>query len=219
MFSKKEEMKSLFRILFIVLSFLISITAQSFDVKAERAQTFSFKDTTGRSQASFHSSTPFEDIDGLTTQISGTVTFDVKNFAGTLKGKITIPVASLKTGIEKMERDLRSSAWLDAAKYPEITFSIKKVENVQKIAPNKINADVVGDFYLHGVTKEVTAKATVTYLDQSPQTLKVEPGDLLGVIASFDIKLSDFGVEHMLLGTRVSNDINIKVNLVGTNKF
>lgn len=212
-------MKNLFKIALIILSFLISISAQSFDVKAEGTQTFSFKDTTGRSQASFHSSTPFEDIDGLTSQISGTVTFDVKNFGSTLKGKITIPVASLKTGMEKMERDLRSSAWLDASDYPDITFTIKKVENVQKLALNKLKANVVGDFYLHGVTKEITAKTTVTYLDQSPQTLKVEPGDLLGVIATFDIKLSDFGVEHMLLGTRVSNDISIKVNLVGTNKF
>ncbi len=212
-------MKNLFKIVFIVLSFLISIAAQGFDVKAEGTQTFSFKNTTGRSQASFHSSTPFEDIDGLTSQISGTVTFDVKNFASTLKGKITIPVASLKTGMEKMERDLRSSAWLDASDYPNITFTIKQVENAQKLAPNKLKADVVGDFYLHGVTKGVTTKASITYLDQSPQTLKVEPGDLLGVIATFNIKLSDFGVEHMLLGTRVSNDISIKVNLVGTNKF
>ena len=45
------------------------------------------------------------------------------------------------------------------------------------------------------------------------------PGDLLGVISSFDIQLSDFNVEHLLLGKRVSNDIQIKVNLVGTNKF
>ena len=86
-----------------------------------------------RNQAAFHSTTPFEEINGLTTKINGKVTFDVKDFANTLKGEFTIPVASLKTGIEKMEKDLRSSSWLDADKYPTITFKITKATNVQKL--------------------------------------------------------------------------------------
>jgi len=212
-------MKNLYKIIFIVLSFLISIRAQNFEVKATGTQTFSFADQSSRNQAYFHSTTPFEEINGLTSDIKGQVTFDVNDFANTLKGEVTIPVSSLKTGIRKMEADLRSSSWLDADKYPAITFKIKKVSNVQKLAPNKLSAEVTGDFTVHGVTKEITTKDTVTYLDENEMTRERMPGDLLGVIASFDIQLSDYNVEHLLLGNRVSNEIEIKVNLVGTNKF
>jgi polyisoprenoid-binding protein YceI len=212
-------MKNLFKIVLIVLSLLISISAQGFDVKASGSQTFSFEDSTGRNQASFHSYTPFEEVNGLTTQIHGKVSFDVKNFSNTLQGTISIPVASLKTGIEKMERDLRSSAWLNAERYPDISFKIIKVDSIQKLSPNKLAANVTGDFSLHGVTKQISANATITYLDENEETEKRMPGDLLGVVASFSIKLSDYGVEHMLLGKKVSNNIDIKVNLVGTNKF
>ncbi len=212
-------MKNLVKVTFIVLFFTTLGHAQGFDVKATGVQTFSFADQSSRNQAAFHSTTPFEEINGLTTQIEGKVTFDVIDFANTLKGQFTIPVASLKTGIEKMEKDLRSSSWLDAEKYPTITFKITKATNVQKISPNKLSADVIGDFTLHGVTKEITTKDTVTYLDENEMTRARMPGDLLGILSSFDIQLSDFNVEHLLLGKRVSNDIQIKVNLVGTNKF
>jgi polyisoprenoid-binding protein YceI len=212
-------MKNLFKVILIVLFLMISTHAQGFDVKATGIQTFSFSNEGGRNQATFYSHAPFEDINGLSTQIEGKVTFDVKHFANTLKGEFTIPVASLKTGMEKMEKDLRSSSWLDADKYPLITFNVTKVTNVEKIAPNKLSADVIGNFTLHGVTKEITTKDTVTYLDENEMTRTRMPGDLLGILSSFDIQLSDFNVEHLLLGKRVSNDIEIKVNLVGTNKF
>ncbi len=211
-------MKNLFKVIFIALSFFISANAQGFEVKATGEQTFSFTDESGRSQATFYSTTPFEEINGLTTKITGNVTFDVKNFANTLKGEFTIPVASLKTGMEKMEKDLRSSSWLDAEKYPVINFKITKVTNVQKLQPNKLSAEVSGNFTLHGVSKEITTQDTVTYLDESEATRARMPGDLLGIISRFDIQLSDYNVEHLLLGKRVSNDISINVNLVGSNK-
>lgn len=207
-----------FKVLFFIIILIKTTSAQGFDVKASGQQTFSFEDSTGRNQATFHSYTPFEELNGLTTQIHGKISFDVKDFSNTLKGAITIPVASLKTGMAKMERDLRSSAWLDAEKYPEIVFTITKVDSVQKLAPNKLKANVRGNFALHGVTKEVITNATITYLDENEETEKRMPGDLLGVVATFGIKLSDYNVEHMLLGKKVSNNIDIKVNLVGTNK-
>jgi polyisoprenoid-binding protein YceI len=212
-------MKNLTKTFAIIFLFFMSSFAQGFDVKADGVQTFSFADKNSRNQATFFSTTPFEEINGLTSDIEGKISFDVKNFAATLTGDFTIPVASLKTGMEKMEKDLRSSSWLDAEKYPIITFKIKNASNVKKIESNKLSADVTGDFTVHGVTKEIAANSTVTYLDENQATMARMPGDLLGVVANFDINLSDFGVEHLLLGKRVSNDIQIKVNLVGTNKF
>ena len=196
--------------------FTLSLFAQGFNVKEKGEQTFNFKEGE-TNQASFHSSTSLEDVDGLTKQISGTITFDVNDFSK-VHGKISFPTVSLNTGIPKMVKDLQSDSWLDAEKYPEISFEVKKAVNINKISDSKIEADVIGDFFLHGVTKEDTAHATITYLDESPVTQQRMPGDLLGVQAEFFIKLSDYNIKHLLLGKRVAEKIDIKVNLVGSNK-
>ena len=202
----------------IIVSLFVVSTAftQGFKVDATGEQTFSFTDKHGRNQAMFFSSTPLEDVTGLSNDVKGSVTFDVGDVS-TLKGSISISTASLKTGIELRDGHLQSENWLDAESYPEITFVIKNVSNVKSLEDNKLEAKVVGDFTTHGVTKEVIANITMTYLDESEQTKKRAPGDLLGVEAKFSIVLSDYEVDNMVLGSKVSDSIEITVTMVGSN--
>jgi len=209
-------MKATIKSFVILLIAAEIIFSQGFKVNASGEQTFSFEDKYGRNQATFFSTTPLEDITGITNDVKGSVTFDVNNFS-TLKGKISISVATLKTGIDLRDEHLRSANWLDAESYPEVIFEIKKVSDIQVVEANKLRAKVTGDFTTHGVTKEVVADATITYLDESEETKKRAPGDLLGVQAKFNIVLSDFEVENMILGQKVSDDIEISVNIVGSN--
>lgn len=209
-------MKNIIIVIFISILFPSLMLCQGFNVKATGEQTFNFKPE-GTNQASFYSTTALEDVQGLTKELSGSITFDVNDFSN-VRGIISFPVLSLNTGIKKMVKDLRSDSWLDAERYPEIYFKVKKAVNIKKVSDSKIEADVIGDFFLHGITKEDTAKASITYLDESPVTQQRMPGDLLGVQAEFFIKLSDYNIKHMLLGKRVAERIDIKVNLVGSNK-
>ncbi|MCH8033410.1 MAG: YceI family protein [Bacteroidetes bacterium] len=203
--------------LIILTLFVVSYGfAQGFKVKATGEQTFSFADKMGRNQAMFFSSTPLEDVTGLSNDVKGTITFDVGDVS-TLKGSISISTASLKTGIELRDGHLQSKNWLDAESYPEITFVIKNVSNVKSLEDNKLEVKVVGDFTTHGVTKEVIADITMTFLDESEQTKQKLPGDLLGVEAKFSIVLSDYEVENMVLGQKVSDSIEITVTMVGSN--
>ena len=112
---------------------------------------------------------------------------------------------------------LQSAGWLNSDTYPEITFEIKKVTDVKIVADNKLTAKVTGNYTMHGVTKEVNADATLTYLDESEQTKMRAAGDLLGVQAKFNVKLSDFKVDNKLVGQKVSEDIEVNVNVVGSN--
>jgi polyisoprenoid-binding protein YceI len=203
---------------YVMLTMFVASTAfaQGFKVKATGEQTFSFTDTKGRNQAMFFSSTPLEDVTGLSNDVKGSVTFDVSDVS-TMSGSISITTASLKTGIELRDEHLQSKNWLDAESYPEITFVIKNVSNVKSLADNKLEAKVTGDFTTHGVTKQVIADATMTYLDESEQTKKKAPGDLLGVEAKFSIVLSDYEVDNMVLGSKVSDAIEITVTMVGSN--
>lgn len=205
-------------ILIFITVFLFTnvIYAQGFNVKATGEQTFSFTDQYGRNQATFFSATPLEDINGLSNDVRGSVKFDLGDLT-TLSGTISLSTASLKTGIDLRDEHLRSAKWLDAESYPEINFIIKNVSNVQTVESNKLTLKVTGDFTVHGVTKEITADVTMNYLDESEETKKRAPGDLLGVQATFNITLSDYEIDNVVLGQKVSDHIEIGVNIVGSN--
>jgi len=75
---------------------LLIITAAfagGFDINSKGEQTFSFKDKMGRNQATFFSTTPLEDITGMSTDVWGTVSFDIADVENTLKGEILISTA------------------------------------------------------------------------------------------------------------------------------
>lgn len=200
---------------FIVLLVAVSISfAQGFKVKATGEQTFNFEDK--RNQLKFFSTTPLEDITGISNAVKGKVTLNISDIK-TMKGSISIPVSSLKTAIDLRDEHLRSENWLGADEYPEITFSIKKIGEIKVLEDNRIQAKVTGDFTVHGVTKETVADVTMTYLDASDQTKQYAPGDLLGVQAKFNITLSDFEVENMLVGQKVADEIEITATLRGSN--
>jgi polyisoprenoid-binding protein YceI len=201
----------------LVLVLFTGVFAQGFKVKATGEQTFNFEDKAGRNQTTFFSSMPVEDINGLASGVAGWATFDVSNFASTLKGKITISTASLKSGIALRDEHMLSPGWLDSEKYPEITFTIKKVMDAKNEGDNKITAKIVGDYTMRGITKEVTTDAVITYLDENEQTKMRTPGDLLGVKADFKIKLSDFGVKIDVIGNKVADTIEVGVNIAGSN--
>jgi len=209
-------MKKTLSIVTALMIFTATMFAQGFKVKASGEQNFNFEDKAGRNQTSFFSTTPLEDIKGLSGGVQGSVTFNVNDIKS-LKGKISISVASIKTGIDLRDEHMRDAGWLDAAKYPEITFEIKKVSDVKVVAENKLTAKVTGNYIMKGVTKEVTADATLTYLDESEQTKSRAAGDLLGVQAKFNVKLSDYGVNNKVVGQKVSENIEVSVNVVGSN--
>lgn len=209
-------MKKTLSLFMILIFFSTSLLAQGFKVKATGEHTFNFADRGGRNQATFFSTTPLEDINGLTNDVKGTVSFNVNDLK-TLKGKISVSVASIKTGIDLRDEHLRSEDWLNAGAYPEVTFTIKSVKDIKPVENNKVELKVTGDYTMHGVTREITADATLTFLDESETTKMRAPGDLLGVQANFTVRLSDFGVKNKIVGQKVAEVVQVGVNMVGSN--
>ena len=205
----------------LVLSLLITTAAVAggFDINSKGEQTFSFKDKMGRNQATFFSTTPLENITGMSTDVWGTVSFDIADVENTLKGEILISTASLRSGIDLRDEHIRSADWLDAEQFPTISFKLKEIKEIVKIEDNKLKVKVLGEFTVHGVTKEVESEVTLVYLEENEMTKMKMPGDLLGVKAKININLSDYGVQHMALGKKVSDEIEININIVGSNKM
>ncbi len=207
----------LYRVLFISLLIVTLSNAQGFYINKSGEQTFHFNDEMGRNQATFFSHAPFEDITGLSNEVSGWVSFDIQDVKNTLVGEVFIKTASIKTGIENRDEHLRTSEWLNAEAYPNISFVIKEIETINNDVSNKLRLTVLGDFTVRGVTKQEYSDVTMEYLEESELTKTRMPGDLLGVKAKFNINLSDYGVRHMLIGKRVSEEVEITANIIGTN--
>ena len=98
-------MNIIIKTLFILLATVSISLAQGFKVKATGEKTFNFEDKYSRNQASFFSTTPLEDITGVSNAVVGKVTFNVGDVKS-LKGSISIPVASIKTGIDLRDERL-----------------------------------------------------------------------------------------------------------------
>ncbi len=177
-------------------------------------QTFDFKDPKGVNNAVFKTDAVLESINGSANGVSGTVTFDPEKPADT-KGKIVLTTASLTVPNPMMNGHLHSDKWLDAAKFPEITFEAKELKNV-KTSGDTTTADAAGTFTLKGVSKDITIPVKITYLkDKLGQRVPNMNGDLLVIRSSFTIKRSDFDVAAGQFEDKVSNEINLTLSVAG----
>jgi polyisoprenoid-binding protein YceI len=125
---------------------------------------------------------------GQFTGVSGTLQIDPAAPAAS-HVSITIPAASITTTNTVLDAELKSEAWLDAAKYPTITFTSTKVEPT-----GKGEAKITGDLTLHGVTRSVVLNARFNAAGVNPLDHKFTAG----FDADTRINRSDFGVKQYL---------------------
>ncbi len=175
-----------------------------------------------RNQAQFTSSAPLETIVGTADRFSGEFTLDVGEFKRAT-GTITTEVRSMKTGNTTRDGHMYGSDWLDANRYPTITFQLKRLvsPSISREAERTVvKAKAIGDFTLHGVTKEMVADVTITYLERSEKTRAIADGDLALVQATFSVPLSDFSIKGKgtLIGSRVGERITVEATLFGMSK-
>jgi polyisoprenoid-binding protein YceI len=177
-------------------------------------QTFDFKDPKGVNNAVFKLDAPLEAISGNATGVSGTVNFDPENPAAT-HGKIVVAASSLHVGNPMQQQHLLSDKWMDAAKYPEISFEAKDLKNV-KTSGDVTTADVTGTFTLKGTSKEITVPVKFTFLkDKLGQRVPNMKGDLLVIRSSFTVKRSDFGIMPGQAEDKVSDAIELTLSIAG----
>ena len=177
-------------------------------------QTFNFKDPKSVNTALFHLDAPLESINGSANGISGTVNFDPENPAATM-GKLVVTSASLTVPNPMMNGHLHGNQWLDAAKYPEISFEVKELKNV-KTSGDTTSADAVGTFTCKDVAKEITIPVKLTYLKgKLGQRVPNMNGDLLVVRTKFTIKRSDFNINAHQGEDKVSDEIELTLAIAG----
>ncbi len=185
---------------------------------------FYVDDPAHNDQVTFKSSAPLEDIVGTTNTITGYLVFDPANPTKGGRGELSVPVASIETGIPMRDGHMQGKGWLDAEAYPNITLTITDVKDVKEVktsdAFQTYDVTLVGDFSIKGTSKSMKIPGRVTYLKESEETKKKMQGNLLAARATFDLKLADFGITGPegagLIGTKVGESVSIEVNLMGT---
>lgn len=179
-------------------------------------QTFDFKDPKNGNTIKFNLDAPMEKIAGSANAVSGTVTFDPQN-PGATTGKISVATASLTVPNGQQTTIMRGGQWLNAVKYPQITFEAKSLKNV-KTDGDKTTADVTGTFTLHGVSKEVTFPVEMKYMkDKLGAYLGgSQPGDLLVITSTnFTIKRADYNIMPGKNLDKVADTITLSIGVSG----
>jgi polyisoprenoid-binding protein YceI len=183
-------------------------------VASATPQTFDFKDPKKVNNAQFKLDAPLEAINGSADGISGTVTFDPAK-PGDTKGKIVVDAATLHVGNSMMKEHMHGNQWLDTTKHKEITFESKSLKNV-KTTGDKTTAEVTGTLTIKGVSKEITAPISFTYLkDKLGDRMKGAKGDLLVIRSTFTIKRADFDINPKAPADKVAEEIELTLSIAG----
>lgn len=139
-------------------------------------------------------------VHGKFTDFDGVISYDEKDPSKS-SVKVTIKTASINTGNDTRDKDLRSDNFFDVAKYPEITFQSTSV---------KKNGDdwvATGNYTMHGVTKSLELPFTLSGPVKDPWG-----NQRIGVESSTKVNRSDYGItaDKGLIGEEVKIDLTVE---------
>jgi polyisoprenoid-binding protein YceI len=140
---------------------------------------------------------------GRFDQTSGKVQLDPETGKGHID--ITIEAASISTGLDELEKHLQGEDFLDASRYPKITFVSDKLlfSKDQLVAAD-------GVMTLHGVSKPVHLTIDHFYCGMNLIAMK----NTCGANATTTIKRSEFGVDKYV--PKVGDEVRVAIQIEAT---
>ena len=148
-------------------------------------------------EVSFFSHTSMEDIDAVTHK--ATSVFD----ASTGAVEFSILVKSFEFEKALMQEHFNEN-YMESNTYPKATFKGKyegfSAEQLKK--PGTYPVTATGDLTIHGVTKPVTSKGTIT----------VDDNGVLKASSDFPVKPADHGIK-IPGGVNIAEDIQVKARI------
>jgi polyisoprenoid-binding protein YceI len=137
-------------------------------------------------------------------QGQGTLKFDAMDPARASL-EVTLPLASLITGVPDLDEHLKSQDFFDVARYPQASFRSTRIEKGMGDDRFKVN----GNLTLHGVTRPVVLDAILLKLGTNPRT-QVET---VGFNATARLKRSEFGLGAFV--PQVADEVNLQITCQG----
>ena len=166
---------------------------------------------------------PLETILVRTNDIRGEMEIDPDDVTDRPRVTFEVPIAEMDSGIPLMNDVMRSDRWLDAAKTPAVRFTLGRVLAPAAPTPLADGKPLVltaeGTLELRGVSRPVAVRAEVTWMRGNDNTARRLPGDLLHVVARFDVHLAAFGIDsHLSAQTldKVAGAVQVEADLFGS---
>jgi len=150
-------------------------------------------------------------VRGRFTDYDGTILIDkAKPEASSVE--LTIKAASIDTGNENRDKDLRSANFFEVEKYPEITFKSTRIT-----AKGGDRYEVTGNLTMHGTTKEVTLPVSFLGFLSAGRM-----GDKAGFETSITLNRKDYGIVWNrpldVGGTILGDDVLVSINVEANKK-
>jgi polyisoprenoid-binding protein YceI len=141
-------------------------------------------------------------VHGKFNEFTGTVGLEgnaIKEATGTIQAK------SVDTGIERRDNHLKSADFFDVAKFPTITFQSKRTDK------QGTETVLVGDFTMHGVTKEISLPVTVKGPIKDPWG-----NSRIGLQARAKLNRKEYGLKYNQAletgGLVVGDEVELEIN-------
>ncbi|UBV43784.1 YceI family protein [Deinococcus taeanensis] len=114
--------------------------------------------------ATFTYTVRFIPVRGTISGVSASVTLDPANLAATA-GTVTVPVANLKTGISLRDAHAKREDALNAAKFPNATFTLEKLTGGKLVEGQTLATTATGKLTVKGTAKAVSVPVKATLQD------------------------------------------------------
>ena len=142
------------------------------------------------------------DAEGSFKKFSSTITSSKDDFSDAVI-ELSADVNSVDTDNDQRDEHLKKPDYLDAAKYPTLTF---KSKSFKKVADKKYK--LAGDLTLHGVTKPIELDVTYNGTAVHPYTKKT----LAGFKITGSLKRTDYGIGTGTPEAVLSDEVKIVAN-------
>ena len=149
----------------------------------------------------FDAKSTLHDFTGVTTAVAGSFVADLDDPQGAWHGTIRCSAATLNTGVEGRDENLRDH--LSVTAHPEIVFALESfLPGHVDVAAQTCDGTVKGSMSIRGKTLAVAM----------PVTVKVDESKRLVVDGQMPLKLSDYGVPvPSQLGGAITMEDEVKV--------
>jgi polyisoprenoid-binding protein YceI len=141
-------------------------------------------------------------VHGKFNEFVGSIVVDGKTIQ---EAKGSVQTKTIDTGVAARDKDLRSATFFDVEKFPTISFQSKKTE--QKGGGTVL----VGDFTMHGVTKEISLPVKLSGPIKDPWG-----NTRVGLQAKTKLSRKDYGLTYSKTletgGLVVGDDVEIEIN-------
>lgn len=172
---------------------LVAVALLVFFTHAAKSQKLFF---TRSGHIDFFSSTPMENIKADNDKVTSIVNITT--------GDIEFSVLSMAFDFEKaLMQEHFNENYMESSKYPKSTFKgkIVNLDQINFTQDGTYPAEVSGDLTIHGVTKPVTAKGTITVKDGN-----------FSAESSFTVKPEDYNITiPKLVRDNIAKEIKISV--------